>query len=60
MIICYTVPEKRRVTAVIVIFQFGLFFAILPPPPAQKVKILKKEKTPGDAIILHMCTKNYD
>ena len=31
MIICYTVPEIWRVTDAIVIFHFGLFFAILPP-----------------------------
>ena len=31
MIICYTVPEIWHVTDVIVIFHFGLFFALLPP-----------------------------
>ena len=31
IIICYTVPEIWHVTDVIVIFQFGLFFALLPP-----------------------------
>ena len=31
MIICYTVPEIWHVTDVIVIFYFGLFFALLPP-----------------------------
>ena len=31
MIICYTVPEIWCVTDVIVIFQFELFFALLPP-----------------------------
>ena len=31
MIICYTVPDKWRVMDVIFIFQFGLFFALLPP-----------------------------
>ena len=30
MIICYTVPEIWRVTDVIFIFHFGLFFALLP------------------------------
>ena len=30
-IICYTVPEIWRMTDVIVIFHFGLFFALLPP-----------------------------
>ena len=31
MIICYTVPYMWRVTDVIDIFHFGLFFALLPP-----------------------------
>ena len=31
------------------------------PQTAQKMKISKKmKKTPGDIIILHKCTKNYD
>ena len=29
MIVCYTVPEIWHMTDVIVIFQFGLFFALL-------------------------------
>ena len=33
MIICYAVPEIWYVTDVIVVFHFGLFFAVLPPPP---------------------------
>ena len=46
MIICYTVPEIWCMTNVIVIFHFGLFFALLPPPlvTAQKIKISKKWK----------------
>ena len=31
MIICYTVPEIWCVTHVVFIFQFGLFFTLLPP-----------------------------
>ena len=31
IIICYAVPERWHVTAVTVIFHFGLFFALLPP-----------------------------
>ena len=38
MIIWYTVPEIWCVTDVIVIFHFGLFFALLPPLHAQKRK----------------------
>ena len=41
MIIGYAVPKMWHVTDVIVIFQFGLFFA-LSPPTAQKIKISKK------------------
>ena len=41
---------------VIVIFHFGLFFALLP----EKLKFKKMKKTPKDIIILHMCTKNHD
>ena len=60
MIICYTVPEIWSVTDVNVT-HFGLFFALLPPLTAQKIKIFKKmKKTPGDIIILRKCTKNYD
>ena len=60
MVICYTVPEIQRVTDVIFIFHFGLFFALLPPynPKNQNFKKMKK-KTPGDIIILEMRTKNY-
>ena len=56
MIICYTVPDIWRVTDVIVIFHFGLFFAFLQP---KKSKLKKNEKKRGD-VILHTCTKNYD
>ena len=42
MIICYTVPEIRRVTDVIFIFHFGLFFALLPHPQNSKNHNLKK------------------
>ena len=56
----FTVPEIWWVTDVIVIFQFGLFFALF-SLTAQKIKILKKwKKRPGDIIISHRCTKNYD
>ena len=45
-------------------FSFWAIFCLftLPPLTAQKIKIKKneKKKTPGDIIILHMCTKNYD
>ena len=69
MIIGYTVPEIWCLTNVI-IFHFGLFFALLPPPThsslppppnSPKKKISKKLKTtPGDVIVLHKWTKNHD
>ena len=42
MIISYTVPEIWHMTDVIVLFYFGLFFALLPPLTARKMKISKK------------------
>ena len=59
MIICYTVPEIWHMTDVIVIFHFGLFFALL-PLMAQKIKTSRLKKMPGDIIILHKCTKIHD
>ena len=50
MIVCYTVAEIRHVTNVIIIFHFGLFFALLPFCPstltltAQKIQISKKSR----------------
>ena len=50
MIISYTVPEIWCVTNIIVIFHFGLLFALLrtppPPPPPPKPKFKKNEKMP--------------
>ena len=57
---CYAVPEIWHVTNVIVIFHFGLFFALLPPNSLKNQIFLKMKTTPGDIIILHKCTKNYD
>ena len=45
---------------VIVIFHFGLFFALLHPNSLKNQNFEKMRKTCGDIIILHMCTKNYD
>ena len=51
-------------TDAIVISHFGQFFALLPPSPLPKSpknqNFEKMKKTPGDLIILHMCTINYD
>ena len=55
----YTVPEIWHVMDLIVIFYFGLFFALSPPLTARKIKISKKwKKLFGDVIILQKCTKN--
>ena len=60
MIIYYSIPEIWHITDVI-IFHFGVFFALLPPwqPKKSKFKRNEKKKT-GDIIILYMCTKTYD
>ena len=65
MIKCYTVPEIWCVTHVVFIFHFSFFALLLPPPLSNlksqnKIKKHEKKKTPGDIIILHMCTKNYN
>ena len=43
-------------------FLFWTMFFPFTPLTAPKNKISKKmkKKTPGDTIILHMCTTNYD
>ena len=60
MIICNTVPEIWQVTDVIVIFHFGLFFALLPLTAQKNQNCKKMRKAPGGIIILLMCTKNSD
>ena len=57
IIICHTVPKIWRLTDVIFIFHFGLFFALLSLPPNSPKN--KNEKALRD-IILCICTKNYD
>ena len=49
MIICNTVLDIWGMTDVIVIFHFGLFFALLPPksPKNENEKKKKMKKTPG-------------
>ena len=57
MIIYYTVPKIWHVMDVIVIFHFGLSFAL----PVPKMKIFKKwKKMTWYIIILRKCTKNHD
>ena len=59
MIICYTVPEIWSMMDVI-IFHFGLLFALLPSSSPKNQNFKKMTIMPVDIIILHMCTKNYD
>ena len=60
MIIWYTVPVIWHMTDV-VIFNFGLFFALSPPLTLPKNENFKKmKKKLGDIIILHKFTKNHD
>ena len=57
-----TVPEIQSETDRI-FCHFGPFFAILLPPPHNNQKNLNLKKmlqASGDAIILHMCIKNYN
>ena len=44
MTVCYTVPEIQHLMSLILIFHFGLFFALLPPKQLKKPKFLKSEK----------------
>ena len=46
MIICHTVPEIWCVTGVIVIFHFGLFFALLHPSSPKNKNFKKMKKNP--------------
>ena len=59
MIVWYTVPEIWHMTDVIVV-HFGLFSALLPPNNPKYQNFEKTEETPGDIIILNMCTINYN
>ena len=59
MIICYTIPEIWCVTNVI-IFHFGPFFGHPHNKPKNQNLKKKMKEMPGDIIIFHMCTKNYD
>ena len=56
MVICCTVPEIWCMTYVIVIFHFRLFFALSLLNSLKNQNFKKMKKTPGDIIILHMCT----
>ena len=51
-------PGIWCVTDVIVIFHFGLLFALLPPKSSKNQNFEKMNKMSRDIIILHMCTKN--
>ena len=55
MIIRYTVPETWHMTDKIVTFHFGLFFALLTPLTAQKIKISKKMKNLMEISSFYTC-----
>ena len=65
MIICYTVPDMAH-DGCDCYFSFWAIFCPLTLLTAQKIKkkkfkkFWKMKKTPGDIIISHICTKNYD
>ena len=44
----------------VIIFHFGPFFTLLPRKIPKNQNFEKMKETPGDIIILHMCTKHYD
>ena len=41
-------------------FSVWAIFVLLLPKQPEKSKFKKMKKTPGDIIVLHMCTKNND
>ena len=41
-------------------FSFWAIFCPFTPYQPEKSKLKKMKKTPGDIILLHMCTINYD
>ena len=58
MIICHTVPKMR--VGCNFYFSFWATFCPFPKEQPKESNFLKKEKIPGDIIILQICTKNYD
>ena len=61
MIICYIVPAIWHRTDIIFIFHVGLFLHFYPTSsPKNEKKKKKRKKMPGNIIILHMRTKNYN
>ena len=52
MIICNTVPE--------IFLLLGYFLHFYPSNNSKNQNFKKMKKRPGDIIIFHMCTKNYD
>ena len=53
------VPEIWR-TRDIIFYHFGLFFALLPPNKPENQNSEKMKNTPGEIMILHLCTKTDD
>ena len=57
-IIC--TPDMTYGSTERIILSFWPIFCPFTPLTAQKLKILKMKKNPGDVIILHKCTKSHD
>ena len=57
-IIC--TPDMTYGSTERIILSFWPIFCPFTPLTAQKMKILKMKKNPGDVIILHKCTKSHD
>ena len=55
MIICYIVPEIWCMTDVIVIFHFGIFFALLPCLEPKKSKLKKNFKKCLEISLFYLC-----
>ena len=58
-ILWYMVPEIWSATDRIFLSSWAIFWPFI-PQTAQKMKISKMKKAPGDTIIVHKCTKNHD
>ena len=56
----YAILFLRDGTWHVIIFHFGLFFVLLPPNSPKNQNFQKTEENPGEIVILHRFTKNYD
>ena len=56
----YAILFLRYGTWHVITFHFGLFFVLLPPNSPKNQNFQKTEENPGEIVILHRFTKNYD